>query len=131
MVTIVYHLRSLGVTIFSYIDDWLIVADSVLTQYASLSLDLLCSLGIQVNWKKSSLTPTQEIQFTGARLDLLATRAILPNDRTHSIWQLIGKVQKQHSSPVMVIQKLLGHMAAAISVIPYATLHMKPLQVAF
>lgn len=55
MVVIVSYLHERGITVFLYLDDWLIVADSValLVEHLNLTLALLESLGIQVNWKKS------------------------------------------------------------------------------
>lgn len=69
MVTVVSLLHSLGITVSPYIYDWLFVADSeaVLTQVA-ISLNLHHSLGIRVNWKKSHLTPTQDIYWGTFRL---------------------------------------------------------------
>lgn len=67
MVVIAAHLR----LIFPYIDDWLIVAHTEKDLQANLqtTLDLLTRLGLQVNYKKSSLTPSQRVQFIGAILD--------------------------------------------------------------
>lgn len=119
--------------VFPYIDNWRFVADSeaLLTKQVALSLNLLHSLGICVNLKKSHLVPTQEIQFIGARLDSILGRAFLPEDRAHSIWTLVKQVQGHRSSQALVVQQLLRHMAAATAVVSFAKLNMQPLQAIF
>lgn len=133
MVVVVFYLHSKCVTISPYIDDWLIVVDSValLRDHLTLTLDLLHSLGMQVNWEKSQLIPMQWIQFIGAFLDSVKTQAFLPQDQAQKLWQSINKMCSLRSSPAIRIQRLLGHMAAAISVVPYAKLHMRLLQLEF
>lgn len=133
MAVIISHLHTLGVMIFPYLDDWLIVADSKATVSSNLevTLSLLRSLGIQVNWKKSHLDPTRRIQFIGAILDSLAARAFLPLDRAQTLWRHVQRVRKRQRNTAYAIQQLLGHMAAAIAVVPLAKLHMRPIQLAF
>lgn len=57
MVVIAAHLRLLGIIIFPYIDEWLVVADSADRLHSDLdtTLTLLSYLGFQVNHKKSPL----------------------------------------------------------------------------
>lgn len=62
--------------------------EAVLTYQVALSLDLLHSLGIGVNVRKSRLTPTQDIQFIGTQLDSRKARAFLTKDRALSLWML-------------------------------------------
>lgn len=55
MVVFGAYLQTQGVCTFPYIDNWLLVADSkeCLQTHLATTLDLLTSLGIQVNYKKS------------------------------------------------------------------------------
>lgn len=96
-----------------------------------MTLTLLHSLGIQVNWKKSHLDPTQHIHFVGAILDPQATRAFLPLDRAQTLWHHIQHVRAGLKTTAFKVQQILGHMAAAIAVVPFARLHMSPLQMVF
>lgn len=133
MVSVISHLHTLGINVFPYLEDWLFVADSkaTLSQQVDLSLRLLHSLGIQVNLKKSHLVPTQDIVFIGASLDSTIARAFLPLDRVRAIEDLVRIVQAKRSLTALTIQKLLGHMAASIPVVPFAKLHMCLLQMVF
>lgn len=59
MVVVAAHLRIRAIVVFPYIDDWLIVADSleVLLDHVHSTLSLLHMLGLQVNLAKSALGP--------------------------------------------------------------------------
>lgn len=117
-------------TVVLYLDDWLIVADSA-ARHLQLTLNLLESFGIQVNWKKSQLSPTQRIQYIGAILDTVIARAFLPQDKAQKLWTSIADIYRRRSSTALCVQRLLGHMAAAIPVVPLAKLQMRMLQLSF
>ncbi|XP_015284102.1 PREDICTED: RNA-directed DNA polymerase homolog [Gekko japonicus] len=55
MVVVTAHLRLLGVSVFPYIDDWLLVANSedLLLKNIQITLSLLQTLGLCINHKKS------------------------------------------------------------------------------
>lgn len=133
MLAIISHLHSKGITVFPYIDDWLLVANSVatLSKHLKLTLHLLHSLGVQVNWSKSHLEPCQRLQFIGAIIDSTAARTFLPTDRAQKLTAMITTLQSSRSQRAIYIQRLLGHMAAAIPVVPYVKLHMRLLQLDF
>ena len=59
-----------GFRLLRYLDDWLILAASEQEAFiATRSLITLCSqLGLRINWKKSSLTPTQSMTFLGLKI---------------------------------------------------------------
>lgn len=102
MVVIVVHLRPKGISIFLYIDDWLIVVDSkfLLTHHTHMTLDLLQCLGICINWKKSHLVP---MQIIGVIIDSVVS--FLPTDHAHSVWHIIHMVRGQQVSPAVIIQR--------------------------
>lgn len=83
MVVVVAYLRTWGITLFPYINNWLIVVDSKvdLLQHLKQMLNLLQSLGIAVNWKKSNLVPSQRVQYIGAIIDSTMAKAFLPHDK--------------------------------------------------
>lgn len=129
MVVVVAHLWLQEVSIFQYIDDWLLLTSSrdILLCHVQLMTTFLQSLGI-VNSKKSCLTPTQCLPFIGAILDSLRSKAFLPpesysvacSDRPSIIRCL------NHHAPGSV---LIGtYWAAAMVVVPYTCRHTHPLQ---
>ena len=59
VISLVGHLRRLGLRLFYYLDDWLIVAESrvLLEAHLRSTLQWTLDLGFLVFRKKSSLTP--------------------------------------------------------------------------
>jgi hypothetical protein len=60
---IVFYCHSLGIWIIIYPDDVLVLASTyrLCGMHAQLVIDLLCTLGLTINAKKSVLEPTQMI----------------------------------------------------------------------
>ena len=79
MKRIVASLRSRGVRLIIYLDDILIIAWSIetLNHHKTLVIDLLESLGFLINYKKSNLTPSQQIVFLGMLVDSASMQFIL------------------------------------------------------
>ena len=71
--------------ILNYLDDWLILAQSEaeLIAHRTVLLSHLDSLGLTVNWTKSSLVPNQSTSFLGLDLDTVAMTARL-SPRVHA-----------------------------------------------
>jgi hypothetical protein len=65
MAVIGQYLRTHQIHIFMYLDDWLIKSQNcqMLVQQRGFILDLLHNLGLVVNWQKSRLTPTQDLDY--------------------------------------------------------------------
>ncbi|KAK3886178.1 hypothetical protein Pcinc_009638 [Petrolisthes cinctipes] len=59
-----------GFRLLRYLDDWLLLAHSEqeAIEATSFLLQLCASLGIQVNWEKSSLTPSQSMTYLGMEI---------------------------------------------------------------
>lgn len=80
-------LRITGLRILTYIDDWLIIAESKekVLQDTGRVLAHITSLGFQVNVGKSNLTPSQNVNFLGLELNSVAMRARLSLERVRSL----------------------------------------------
>lgn len=128
--TAIIHLRRLGVRIFFYLDDWLILAKSeaLLRYHTDLVINLIESLGFLVNREKSHLTPTQRPVFLGAVLDTQLLLAYPAPHRVTAIIQLCSKVLKTPSSSAVTWQRLLGHLASILDLVPFALMFMRLLQ---
>lgn len=86
------YLRTQGIAVFPYLDDWLLAAPSrsKIASATRLTLNLFNHLGLQVNWERSLLTPTQSIQHIDALLDSKKVRAFLPPDHIPKFKSLIS-----------------------------------------
>lgn len=91
-------------------------------------LDLFLELGLLLNLDKSTLVPTQTIEFVGTILDSRSQRASLPDS---CFLMLKVEVKSLQSFPMTIAQTcmcLLGLMATCTYVVQHARLHMRPLQ---
>ena len=70
--TLVGLLRRLGLRVFCYLDDWLLVTEfkELLELLLQTTLQWTQDLGFLVNWKKSSLVPQRLPSYLGTQLDI-------------------------------------------------------------
>lgn len=85
-------------------------------------LSFFQELGLQLNIRKSMMTPIQRIQFTGAYLDLLTARTHLLTDRSLALSNLVSTLQGSPQTSVRNCVQLLGHMAASTAMSSHARL---------
>ena len=84
---VVAELRRRGVLLFAYLDDWLVLGDSLEQAEARVraTITLLQQTGWVINWDKSHPTPTQALVYLGALLDLERGRAFPSQERCSSL----------------------------------------------
>ena len=123
-------LRRLGVQIFVYLDDWLVVAPSreVLLADTQRVLDVAASLGWLVNREKSSLTPAQRVTYLGSEIDLLHGRAYPTAERVEAVVRGLAVLLRPHPQPARAWLVLLGYLASLVDLVPWCRLYMRPLQ---
>ncbi len=116
--------------ILNYLDNWLILAQSQdqLCEHSDLVLLHLSQLGLQVNWKKSKLSPMQRISFLGMELDSVYQTARLTQESAQLVLNCLNTFKSRTAVPLKQFQRLLGHMAATAAVTLLGLLHMRPLQ---
>ena len=85
-----YLRKNFNIQIFSYIDDFLLLAKSAdqLKLNINISLELFKSLGFLINFEKSIITPSTKITFLGVKFDL-------KNNKMSNTSKLISKVIMQ------------------------------------
>ncbi len=123
-------LRQLGIRILNYLDDWHILAqseDELLSHRSVLLCHLEC-LGLRVNLAKDALSPSQRISFLGTVIDSAWMRAVVTPERALSIQQLATSFKLCVPRPLKALQRMLGLMASAFSVVQLGRLHMRPIQ---
>ena len=87
MKPVVAMLRQRGVPLIIYLDDMLIMAESasLVLLHAASALNLLESLRFVINYKKSQLTPSQQIEFLGILIDSVALSLQLPGEKLRKL----------------------------------------------
>ena len=119
-----------GSKMFLYLDDWLLVAKSreeLVVQRNQLWM-LCVRLELLINVPKSQLVPAQEMVYLGARLFLKEGQAGLTEERIKKILKTGGDLVKKDKCVVKEVVVFLGVLASCIEVLPWARLHMRPIQ---
>ena len=131
--TLMGHLRRLGLRVFYYLDDWLLVAESkeLLELHLQTTLQWTQDLGFLVNWKKSSLVPQRLPSFLGAQLDIphLLVRPL--EHRVLALQVVIRDLTGGCLAPALLWQKFLGHLASFVDLVPNCRMLRRPLQLHF
>ncbi|PIK47829.1 reverse transcriptase [Apostichopus japonicus] len=98
---VVSYLRRRGVTLYVYLDDWLVVgsSQSEAADNVHKTLHTLRELGWIVNEKKSRLSPTQTTQFLGAILDFSAGVARPSEERITAVRTTTQQILSHQESP--------------------------------
>ena len=128
--TLVGHLRQLGLRLFYYLDNWLLVAESrdLLESHLRTTLLWTRDLGFLVNWEKSSLTPQRLPSYLGAHLDIPRLLARPSEHRVLALQEVIQDLTKGPLASALLWQKFLGHLASFVDLVPNCRLLMRPLQ---
>ncbi len=123
-------LWEVGIRILSFLDNWLIMAQSQeqLCDHRDLVPRHLSQLELQVNWENSKLCPVQRIFFLCVELDSVSMTARLTNERAQSVLNCLSFFRGRTVVPLKHFQRLLGHMASAAALTLLRLLHMRPLQ---
>ena len=133
VVTLVCHLRRLGLRVFYYLDDWLLVAESkeLSELHLQTTLQWTQNLGFVVNWKKSSLIPQRLPSYLGAQLDI---PNLLDRPLEHRVLALQGVIRDLTGgclTNALLWQKLHGHLASFVDLIPNCRMLIRPLKLHF
>ena len=117
-------LRSMGLRTIMYIDDILIMAESeILAKEHTVGLiHLLENLGFVINYPKSQLTPTQEIEFLGFVINSNSMELKLPGEKIKKIRAETRRLANQTEPKALALSRLLGKLNHATQAIPPAPL---------
>ena len=123
-------LRQRGIRLIAYLDDFLIMGETqqLTLQHAATTLNLLDGLGFVINYPKSLLVPSHEIEFLGYAVNSLNLSLSLPKDKIKKVRQ---NCQKLLANPVVTVRKLakfLGLLSSSIQAVFPAPLHYRYLQ---
>lgn len=127
---IILTLRTLGLRVIIYIDDILIMAESeqMSKEHTTGLIFLLENLGFVINYAKSQLNPTQEIDFLGFTVSSESFTIKLPTEKIKKTRLEAKKILETSSQTAIVISRLLGKLNHAAQAIPPAPLFYRSLQ---
>lgn len=125
-------LRKLGIRSILYLDDTLIMARSKeeARRHLATAMELLVALGFIINLKKSTLSPTQELEFLGFLLNSHSMTIVLPVHELHAVKNMARRMANQRRTTLRELASLLGIMVAGHPAILPAPLHYRHLETA-
>ena len=123
-------LRSKGIRIATFLDDWLLMADSKqqVEHHTRLVMAHLTALGFTINMEKSALVPTQRATFIGVELDSTTLTARMSAERVSLFHSIMTLFQLGASVTYRQCMQMAGLMASALSLIRLGRFHMRPFQ---
>ena len=124
-------LHRYGIRMLRYLDDWLILAESRTTCIRARDrlLHLCEELGLQVNHRKSSLVPSQDMTYLG--MQILSVRFVAKPTETRVV-NLLNIIEEFLSSPdpsAALWRRLLGHLSSLTLLVKGGMLRMRSLQI--
>ena len=119
-----------GIMITIYMDDMFLQAPTRAEVYlhAQLVILVLLCLGLELNWTKSSLVPSQTITHLGFEINTATMTATLPIKKIERLRDLAHSTLQAGHVTVHNAEKLLGLMESVRPVTPLAALHYRALQ---
>ena len=122
-------LHSLLISIFSFLDDFIIFEKSptALLEASKTALDLLQSLGFKINWTKSNLIPSQMVEFLGVMWDLKSSTLSVPQDKRLGIISRCLAFLLKDTASRRELESLTGVLNFAASYIDLGRLHLIPI----
>jgi hypothetical protein len=118
-----------GMSVITYIDDMLCVADTELDCLLSFNtlIELLEELGLDINWKKVSL-PCQKIVFLGVEMDSVSRKLTLPPKKLIELCQLVKTWTKKRRATKLELQQFIGKLNWACRVVRGGRTFLRRLQ---
>ena len=130
MDVIAAFLRQRAISVFPYLDDWLIknlIHNRLITQ-TKICIQTIQSLGFLPNLKKSDLFPAQKFTFIGMEFLTQKNLVRVPADRLQNLILTIKKIMSAKHVSARTFLSLLGKLSAAADLVFLGRLHLRPLQ---
>ena len=123
-------LRQQGCVIIAYIDDTLLIGDTKLEveRAVSLTKSLFIRLGFLINLDKSVLTPTQNIEFLGFRINSTEMSVTLTKHKKDKIRTLCWTMLSNSFLSIQELASVTGKLIATFPAVNYGGLHYRELE---
>jgi hypothetical protein len=112
--------RKLGLLVFVYLDDILLLAKSktLAEKHTAILLQDLIDSGMEVNSKKSQLEPSQLLEHLGFHLDLEQGLLQVPNQKLKSVRKELGKFIVKNTMSCRKAAAILGQLRSFLTALP-------------
>ena len=123
-------LRQHAISVFPYLDDWLIknlIRNRLITQ-TRFCIQIIQSLGFLPNLKKLDLVPSQKFTFIGMEFLTQQNLVRVPADPVQNLFLTIKRFLSLKRVSARTFLSLLGKLSAATDFVILGRLHLRPLQ---
>ena len=123
-------LRSRKISIHLYLDDWLLKSlyKNQLLNQRSFTIRLIQTIGCLINWGKSELELTQEIEYVGLRYDLKEGMVYPALEKMDRLKVATAPFLEQSKVVAVKWQSLLGLLTSLQNMVPLGRLHVRQIQ---
>ena len=123
-------LRQRAIRLIAYLEDMFLMAPlrQLVLQHAASTLNPLEGLGFTVNYLKSALVPSQQMEFLGSLVDSVNLSLSLPRDKIRKIQSNCQLLLENPVTSVRELSKFLGLLSSSIQAVFPAPLHYRYLQ---
>ena len=130
---VVRLLRSQGIQIHAYLDDWIIRATSKeqSLNHTQHILQLLQSLGWTINWDKSMLQPSQILDFLGLHFNLEQALISPPDSFLPTLTEVLSRLSPSTVMSARKVSSIISRMSHFAPFITNGRLHLRFLQLWF
>lgn len=130
MKPVIALLRRIGVRLVIYLDDILLLNQSQegLSRDGDTLLWLLHNLGWLINWKKSVLTPCQQLEFLGLTINSVEMEITLSATKVESIKRKCTDMISKTQVSIQELSSLIGTLNATVEAVIPASLYVRELQ---
>lgn len=124
-------LREMGHTVIAYIDDTIILADSLQECQLAIkdSVELFEKLGFVIHDKKSVLKPCYQLEFLGFMIDSVKMTITLTDSKKDQISTLCAQFAKLEKAKIREVATIIGKLIAACPGAEYGPMFCKTLEI--
>ena len=124
-------LRERGYESIIYVDDSLLQGNSEEECFENVSATLhaLQELGFIIHPKKSTLIPTQRLEFLGFIIDTVQMTVTLTDRKKQKILKMGLGLLSSQSVSIHMVSSFVGNITAACEGVPYGKLHYRHIEV--
>ena len=130
---VVHLLRSQGIQVHAYLDDWIIRATSKeqSLNHTQHVLHLLQSLGWTINWAKSMLQPSRLLDFLGLHFNLEQALISPPDSFLPTLTEVLSRLSPSTVMSARKVSSIISRMSHFAPFITNGRLHLRFLQLWF
>ena len=124
-------LHHYGIRMLRYLDDWLILAESGTTSLQAWDrlLQVCEELGLQVNFRKLSLIPSQDMTYLDMQIQSVRFIAKPTATRVENLLKIIEEFLSSLGPPAALWRRLLGHPSSLTLLVKGGMFRMRSLHI--